>query len=86
MNTLELAVPVKGTSFPELLAAIDQITLEGWKEDPSKDKGVPFPIENTKHIRSLISSTIKYRYPDRKYSANKEVHQGVSVLMVRRFA
>ncbi|RZL07063.1 MAG: hypothetical protein EOO89_23625 [Pedobacter sp.] len=86
MNTLELAVPVKGTSFYDLLVGIEEISGRDWKEDPSKDKGRPFPIEKKKYIRSLISSWVKTKHPDREYGAYEEMYEGRMVLMVRRFA
>lgn len=59
MDTLELAVPVKGTSLKDLVVDI--------KEGEQK----LFPFKNDQSIRSLISSSVKDEFPDRKYTTKR---------------
>lgn len=70
---LEIATPQKGTSWPSLISDIDVL---------GRDNGKPFPIEKAAHIRSVITSDVKPRFPTRVYEANKTVKEGKTVLWV----
>ncbi|WP_207425963.1 hypothetical protein [Pedobacter sp. SYSU D00535] len=58
MNT-ELATPVKGTSWTDLIVAIE-VGGEGY-----------FPYEKAATIRPLISGRVKDKYPERAFEATK---------------
>ena len=70
---LQLEAPQRGTSWPSL---IGEIILPGDKN------GKPFPIEKERQLRTTLSATIKPRYPERVYSANKRVVEGTTVLWI----
>jgi hypothetical protein len=84
MEVLQLATPIKGKSYPDLVLEIE-VSGEGWKDNPGQDKGRPFPADKENYLRSLISRTIKPKYPHREYSAFREELQGTKVIMIRRF-
>ena len=68
MNTIELAQPIPGISLVAL--------VEGIKEGAE----LPFAPQREKYLRTMVSSTIKDRYPSREYSVNmKEDNSAVIV-------
>lgn len=74
MKTAELAIPVKGTSWPILISQVEI----------GEQKRRGFPVEKGSSIRPVISGILKLRYPERTYSAKKELFNGKLAIVVRR--
>ena len=72
METLELAMPVKGVSLKDLV-----VQMEIGEEKP-------FSLKNDQSIRSAISSRIKVDYPERIYKTRRTTIDGNRVLVVIR--
>ena len=73
MKTKQLAMPVKGTSWTDLIASLE----------PGEEREFPY----TKHptIRPLISGRIALMYPDRQFETSKGLlDSGIEVLIVKR--
>lgn len=75
MQAADLTAPVKSISWVALILPI-KISIDGWKEDQTKDFGKPFPFEKRTSIRPAISGRIRIMYPDRKYKTYEEIYQG----------
>ena len=70
----ELAKPQKGNSgWPSLISGI---TVVG------EEYGKPFPAEKLAQMRSVISHTIKPRYPKRVYKAVHQTKEGQLVTWI----
>ena len=70
----ELAKPQKGNSgWPSLISGITKV---------GEDNGKPFPPEKLAQMRSVISSTIKPRFPSRTYKANHQTKAGKLVTWI----
>jgi hypothetical protein len=74
MNAQELATPVKGVSYTDLIAAIE----------PGECSY--FPYEKVSTIRPLISTRIALMFPERVFETAKIDYQGLDVLAVKRSA
>ncbi len=74
---MKLATPQKGTSWPSLIADIELV---------GEANGKPFPFEKEAQIRSVLSSTVKPRFPDRVYRTAKKIEKGITVLWIWRAA
>lgn len=62
MNT-EIATPVEGISLAKLVSDIE---LSGEKN------GTKFELKHENYLRSLISSKVKFLFPDRIYKVSKK--------------
>lgn len=83
MEVLEMARPVKGTGWVDLVLELP-VNGESWKEDASEDFGKPFPNEKEGYLRSLTSGLIKAKYPERIYTVSREVSEDRKFIKVRR--
>ncbi|KEQ31243.1 hypothetical protein N180_03070 [Pedobacter antarcticus 4BY] len=70
MDVSNLAEPVPGISLVRL--------VEGIKEGQE----LPFNPKRERYLRTMVSSTIKDRYPSREYSVNLE--EDNSAVIVKR--
>lgn len=73
--TIQIATPQKGTSWPGLITEIEMV---------GETNGKPFPVEKIAQLRSVISGTIKPRYPERVYKAKKTVKDNKQVAWIWR--
>lgn len=72
---MEILTPQRGTSWPTLIAAIDNV---------GEDHAKPFPIDKESSIRPAISTHVKKMHPDRVYKASKETRNGILAIWVWR--
>ncbi len=59
MEVLQLATTIKAVSLKDLV-----IQMESGEEKL-------FPIKNDQSVRSLISSSVKFEYPEREYTTKR---------------
>lgn len=68
MKRHQIAVPEKeGTSWPSLITSIKEV---------GENKGKAFPRERIAQLRSVISSAVKGKFPNRTYKAKHQVKGG----------
>lgn len=71
---LEIAQPQKGSSgWPSLIAGITKV---------GENNGKPFPAKKLAQMRSVISHTVKPKYPLRTYKAKHETKAGQLVTWI----
>lgn len=70
----QLAKPVKGTSWTDLIVSI----RKGCKK--------PFPLDKQSTIRPLISGRVALMYPNRRFETSKGIVDDKEVLIVKRVA
>ena len=71
---LELATPQKGNSgWPSLISSITKV---------GEENGKPFPAGKLAQMRSVISHTIKTRFPLRTYKAKHQIKEGQLVTWI----
>lgn len=83
MEVLELARPVKGTGWVDLVLEV-AVNGENWEADANEDFGKYFPPEKEGYLRSLTSGIIKAQYPERIYKVSREVLADRKFIKVRR--
>jgi len=71
---LEIAQPQKGASgWPSLIAGITKV---------GEDNGKPFPATKLAQMRTVISHTVKPRFPKRTYKAKHQTKEGKLVTWI----
>lgn len=83
MEVLELARPVKGTGWVDLVLEV-AVNGENWEMDAAEDFGKYFPPEKEGYLRSLTSGIIKAQYPERVYKVSRGILEGKKIIKVRR--